>query len=300
MVTKDGRPDDLIPHFPSDHAEEPEQPGIGKAWDRAVISSRILKTSILFVTAAPIVFAVLLVENPTALFANDTASLAHTLAPQDGTGQSMPTIQSTAGAQALSPTARDASTGDKIAAAFKTAVQSQTEDGQPPAEALLKQFQAWAADEETRDEITGAFEPADQSQSEIPQPPAEALLKQFQAWAAEEDARVQVPPVEDAQVQAQDAQAQAQDAQAQEVHNAQAQVRPVQKHRQVKSVQIARADVRPVKNTRAKVVKNARAQVRSERNVQAHVRPEQNALPQDRSVQNGETQWPERRFGWLD
>jgi len=326
MATKDGRPDDLIPHFLSDHAEEPEQPGIGKAWDRAVISSRILKTSILFVTAAPVFFAVLLVENPTALFANATASLAGTLAPLDGTGQSMPTIQSTAGAQALAPTG-DASTGDKIdtpsrsalrlrlgfaafppttaasadfslrldtvAPAFKTAVQSQTEDGQPPAEALLKQFQAWAADEETRDEITGAFEPADQSQSEIRQPPAEALLKQFQAWAAEEDARVKVPPVQDAQVQVQDAQAQ-------EVQNARAQVRPVQKHRHVKSVQIARADIRPVKNTRAKVVKNARAQVRRERNVQAQVPPEQNALPQDRSVQNAETQWPERRFVWLD
>jgi hypothetical protein len=293
MATKDGRPDDLIiPTFLSDYAEEPEQPGIGKARDRAVISSRILKTSILFVTAAPIFFAVLLVENPTMLFANAAASLAGTLSPEDGTGQSMPAIQSTAGAQALAPTAREAPTGDKFAAAFKTADQSQTEDGQPPAEALLKQFQAWAVDEETRDEITGAFEPADQSQNEIRQPPAEALLKQFQAWAAEEDARVQVRPVQDAQVQVHDAQAQ-------EVQNARAQVRPVQKHRHVKPAQIARADIRPVKNTRAKVVKNARAQVQRERNVQAQVRPEQNALPQDRSVQNAETQWPERRFGWL-
>jgi hypothetical protein len=295
MATKDGRPDDLIPNFLSDYAEEHEQPGIVKALDRAVISSRILKTSILFVTAAPVFFTVLLVENPTALFANATASLAGTLAPLDGTGQSMSTIQSTAGAQALAPTAREAPAGDKIAAAFKTAVQSQTEDGQPPAEALLKQFQAWAADEETRDEITGAFEPADQSQSEISQPPAGALLRQFQAWAAEEDARVQVPPVHPVQ----DPQVQVQDAQAQEVQNARAQVRPVQKHRHVKSVQIARADIRPVKNTRAKVVKNARAQVRRGQNVQAQVGPEQNALPQDRSVQNAETQWPERRFGWL-
>src|SRR5258708_6630168 len=115
MATKDGSPPDCpIPLFLSDQAEEPEQPGIGKAWDRAVISSRILKTSVLFVTAAPIFFPVLLVENPTALFANATASLAGTLAPQDGTRQSMPTIQSTAGAQALAPTAREAPTRDKI------------------------------------------------------------------------------------------------------------------------------------------------------------------------------------------
>jgi hypothetical protein len=39
--------------------------------------------------------------------------------------------------------------------------------------------------------------------------------------------------------------------------------------------------------------------VRREQNVQARVRPEQNALPQDRSVQNAQAQWPERRFGWL-
>jgi hypothetical protein len=283
---------DLIPLFLADPLENPEPPGIGKAWDIAVISSLILKTSILLITAASIVFVILSVRNPLPFLANVTASLVAISAPQEGTGRSMPIIQSTAGAQALPPTASEAPTGNEIAAAFTTAYDSQTEDGQPPAEALLKQFQAWAADEETRDDITAAFEPADQSQNEIRQPPAEALLTQFQAWAAEEDARVQVQPVQDAQVQVHDAQAQ-------EVQNARAQVGPVQKHRHVKPAQIARADIRPVKNTRAKVVKNARAQVQRERNVQAQVRPEQNALPQDRSVQNAETQWPERRFGWL-
>src|ERR1700724_1664860 len=89
MATKDGRPDDLIPHFLSDHAEEPEQPGIGKAWDRAVISSRILKASVLF-TAGAIAAAVLLVGNPPTLFPNTTASLVDTSAPQAGTTQSIP------------------------------------------------------------------------------------------------------------------------------------------------------------------------------------------------------------------
>jgi hypothetical protein len=45
----------LIPLFLSDHTEEPEQPVIGKAWHRAATSSRILRTSILVVTAAAIV-----------------------------------------------------------------------------------------------------------------------------------------------------------------------------------------------------------------------------------------------------
>src|ERR1700682_2475142 len=109
MATKHVFPlDDPIPLFLSRHAEEPEQLGIGKAWDRAVISSRTLKTSILVVTAAAIVFAVLLVGNPLAIFANATASLVATSAPQDGTTQSMPVIQSTADAQA--PTASEVPT----------------------------------------------------------------------------------------------------------------------------------------------------------------------------------------------
>ena len=152
MATKDGVPlDQPVPLFLSDQTEEPEQPGIGKAWDRAAISSRILTTSILVVTAAAIVFAIL-VGNPIALLANVTASLVGTSASQDDT-QSMPTIQSTADAQALPPTASEAPTGEEIAAAFKSAFQSETEIREPPAEALLKQFQAWAAEEDSQAQV---------------------------------------------------------------------------------------------------------------------------------------------------
>src|ERR1700730_18083467 len=142
---------DLISLRLSVHAEEPQQVGILKAWDRAVTASQIMKMSILVVTTAGIVFAVLSVENPIVL-ANATASLVGISAPQDGT-QSMPKIQSTADAPALLPTASEAPTGDEIAAAFKTPNQSQTEISQPPAEALLKQFQAWAAEKDARAEV---------------------------------------------------------------------------------------------------------------------------------------------------
>jgi hypothetical protein len=241
---------DSIPLFLSDHTEEPEQPVIGK--DRAVMSSRIVKTSILVVTAAAIVLAIQSGENPLVLFENAMASLVATSTPQDDAGQSMPSIQSTADAQALPPTASTASevpTGGEKAAAFKAA----------------------------------AFKIADQSQTEIPQPPADVLLNKFQAWAAEEDARPQVPRVqpvqeEDARPQVQrvqpvqDAQAQVvQDAQAQAVQDARAQVRHVQKQRRVRHVQNAR-------------VKNARAQIRRAQNARAEARPEQNAQAQDRPV----------------
>ena len=196
MPTNDGfTPNHPLPLFLSEHADEPD---FEKAWDRAVISSRILKMSILVVTAS--VIAILLVENPVALFADVTASLVNISALQPGTDQSTPTIQSTAGTQALPPTARGAPTREEIAAAFETAHQSQTE---------------------------------------ISQPLAEALFNQFQAWAAEEDAQAPVGSVQPVQ-----------DAQAQVVQNAPAQVRPMQKHRQVQRVQNAPAEIGPERHPR--------------------------------------------------
>ena len=144
---------DLVPLFPSDYAEEPDVAAILRAWDRADIASRILKTSILFVTAGAIVFAVLSAGNPLALFAKARASLIGTSAPQDGTGQLAPIIQSTADRQVLPPTAGDVPKGDEMASPREAADQSQTEIRQQPAEDLLKQLQAWAAEEDARAKV---------------------------------------------------------------------------------------------------------------------------------------------------
>lgn len=130
-------PDDPIPLFLSGPAEETKPPGLGRAWDSAVISSRILKTSILVVAATAIVFATLSLGNPIAVFATATASLVGISAPQSGAGQSAPAIQSTADAQTLPRTTRGAPTRDEIAAAFKAAHQSRTEIRQPSAAAPL-------------------------------------------------------------------------------------------------------------------------------------------------------------------
>jgi hypothetical protein len=151
MATKDGFASD-VPLFLSDHDEEREPPDTGKVWYRAAISSRNLRTSILVVTAAAIVFAILAVGTPVALFANATASLVGISAPQSGTGESTPAVQSSSSAQA-SPAARDAPTHAEIVAAFNTAHQSQTEIRQPPAEASLKQFQAWATEQDARAQV---------------------------------------------------------------------------------------------------------------------------------------------------
>jgi hypothetical protein len=109
--------------FLSDQAHEPDRSGIG-----SVVSSRAFKTIVLVFAAAAIGFAIVSV----------------------GSGRSMPAIQSTASAQALSPTAREAPAGDEMLAAFKAAFENKTEVDQPTAEATFNQFQAWAAKEDTQ------------------------------------------------------------------------------------------------------------------------------------------------------
>jgi len=230
MATKDGFQPDRSPIFLSEYAEKTEPLDIGKAWDIAVISSRIFKTSIWAAVATAIGIAILSVGDPVALVENVTATWVEKPALQPDAGSSAPAMQSIAGTQDLPPTASDA-----------------------PA----------------RDEIAVASEPADQNQTAIGQPPAEALLKEFEAWAAKQDSRAQVAPVQPAQAApvqvAQDAPAQAQPKKkhrrARSVHDARAEIRTQRNHR---------ARVREEQNARVEVpaVPDARAQEQSAQNVQ--------------------------------
>src|SRR5437899_5994304 len=231
MATKDGfQPDDHYPVFLSEQAEETVQPDIGKTLGRAALSSRILKASIWAVTATAIGIAILSVGDPVALVENVTATWIEKPALQPDAGPSAPAIQSIAGTQDLPTTTSDAP---------------------------------------TRDEIAVASEPADQNQTAIGQPPAEALLKEFEAWAAKEDSRAQVVPVQPAQAApvqvAQDAPAQAQPKKkhrrARSVHDARAEIRTQRNHR---------ARVREEQNARVEVpaVPDARAQEQSVQNAQ--------------------------------
>jgi hypothetical protein len=146
MATRDRFiPSNLAHLFVADHTEQPEQSVTGKAWE-TIISSRVAKTIVSVFTAAAIVFAIVTVGNPIALFV--ATSQVSTSAPGDGKSQSMPAIQSTASAQALPPAAGEQPRGDELLAAFRTAVESKTEVDQPRADALLNQFQSWAASED--------------------------------------------------------------------------------------------------------------------------------------------------------
>jgi hypothetical protein len=256
----DFSPDHLLPIFLSERADQPEQSATGIALDRTVIWSRVLKTSILVITAAVIAF--LLVGSPVAFFANITASLVDISAFRPGTDQSTPTIQSTADAQPLLPIAKDAPPVNPSANPEAAAPSDDTTALRPPTPGSPT-----ATDAPTRNEIAAASQPTDQSQTGNRQPSADALFKQFQAWVAEQDPRAQVGPVQPAQ-----------DAPAQVLQDARPQVRHLKKHRQVQPVQNARTEIRPERDPRAKV--------RREQNARVQVPPVQDARAQDQSVQN--------------
>ena len=228
MATKDGFQPDRSPIFLSEYAEKTEPLDIGKTWDIAVISSRIFKMSIWAVVATAIGIAILSVGDPVALVENVAATWVEKPALQPDAGASAPAIQSIAGTQDSPTTTSDAPARDEIA-------------------------------------IAAASEPADQNQTAIGQPPAEALLKEFEAWAAKEDSRAQVVPVQPAQAApvqvAQDAPAQAQPKKkhrrARSVHDARAEIRTQRNHRaRVREDQNARVEV-PDARAQEQSVQNA-------------------------------------------
>ena len=217
--TKDGYSQDPLPFVLVD---EVEQQGIGKAWDGGVISSRVRKASIWGATATAIFVAFLWVGNPATLFADLTASLVDKSALQPGTDQSTPTIQATADAQALPPTAKDAPTRDEMAAA-EPADQNQTENSEPPSEALL------APDKDAQARV-GPEQPVQDAPRQVAQNAPASVTA---------NARASLRPMQ-------------KDRHVRPVHHARAEVRPVQNPRKkVRHEQTARAEIPPAQDARA-------------------------------------------------
>jgi hypothetical protein len=219
MATEDGFDPGPLPRFLL-RADEPEQ-GIGN--DKAVISLRGLMASLL--AAAALATGIAILSDQMTLFT--TASLVDKSAPQPGTDQPTPTIQSaviqsTDVAVALPPTAKDALTRE-----------------------------------------ISAPEPASQTQKENSEPSSEALFREFQAWSAEQkDAHALAKPVQDAPARVvENAPAPVRPTQkhrtARSVHNAQAKIRHVREHRA--NVQHPRVQARPVQDARGETqsVQNA-------------------------------------------
>ena len=127
-----------------------------------------------------------------------------------------------------------------------------------------------------REEIAAVREPANQAQTENNEPPSGTLLRQFQAWAAKEDARAH-KPVEAVQV-----------APAEVKKNNPAFEQAVQKHRKARSVQNARAEMRHIRKSKARIHRYAHARGRAPSG--------KNARAQEQPVQN--VQAPSFLMGW--
>jgi hypothetical protein len=219
MPTKDDfNPDHRLPRF---LAREPEQQSLGKAWDRAVIPSHVLKASIWAAAATALSIAILsVVGNPvtllvTASIADVTASLAHKLALQPDTYQSMPTtIQSSADVQALPTAAKEVLAREENAASAEPTDQNPTENG----EGLFRQFQAWAAEKDEQAEV-GPVQSVHDAPAQVVQNAPALVVKDAPAQIAED---TRVSP------------------------------KPKQKHRHVRALRNARAEMQPVHNPRKK------------------------------------------------
>jgi len=165
---------------------------------KAVISSRVLDVSILVAMATAIGVTILSLGNPLAPFAEVKS------APQPAADQSTPIILtsamlSTANAEALPPTAKDASTHE-IAAASELACQTKTESSEPSSsEALFRQFQAWAAEQDARAKLgRDAQKHRSTARTEIQN------TQEPRARVRQQSAQVQARPVKDARAEQDD------------------------------------------------------------------------------------------------
>jgi hypothetical protein len=250
MVAEDDFHSDRPPIFLSEYPDEIGQRDVGKRWDIATISSRILKTSILAVAVTAIGIAILSFGNPVVLVANVTDWWVEKPALQSEADPATSTTQAIAGTQD-SLTKTDAPPREEIAAAAEPAEPSQTETaGQRQAEGGQRQAE--------NSQPIAADNP----------PVTEELFKQFQAWAAEEETRKQSGSAQAAPVRvAQDGPAPA---------------RPAKKHRRVHSVQNARAEIRPQRHHRARVREQ-------QQDAREQVPPVADPRAQDPSLQNAQT-----------
>lgn len=252
MATHDGFTPDRSPLFLSEHPENAEQLDIGKALNRATMSSRVLKASMVAVTTTAIGIAILAVADPVEILGNVTALWVEKSTPQPDSAA--PATQSIASTQDAPP-ARDMSAHEEIAvAAVEPANPVQAPN---PIQANPGQAEPGQANPA----------PAEPSQAEIGQPVTEALFKQFQAWAAEEESRKKVEPVQPAQA-----------APVQVERDAPAQVQPAKRHRRARSVQNARAELRPHRTHRPRV--------REEQHAPMPIAPVPDPRAQEQAVQN--------------
>jgi hypothetical protein len=229
-------------------ADNPEQQGVDKACQTAVISTRVLKASIGAIAATAIGIAILALGNPFTLVAEVSASLLHKSAPQPATDNFTPE-QSIAAAQASQPSEQDRLTQDES----PEAAHSPTGTSEVGSQSLLRHFQVWAAD---RDAQVG---PVEHIQDVPERDTVNSHFRHFEAWAAGKDAQVQVETPQSVQG---DKALVVKEAPPQVAEKARTSPRPTEPRRHVRPVENARAELRPAHNARTNIRReqNAKAQ----------------------------------------
>ncbi|MGY8668515.1 hypothetical protein Q3C01_39955 [Bradyrhizobium sp. UFLA05-109] len=200
---------------------------------------------------------------PTAKDAPTRDEIADASEPAGQTQPSTPRIQSTGDAQTLPPTAKDAPTRDESAAAAEPAGQTQPSTPRIQSTGDAQTLPPTAKDAPTRDEIAAVSEPAGQRRTENSELPAEALFRQYQAWAAEQDTQAQPVQDAPAQV-AENARVPLRSKQTHQhvrpVHHARAEIRAVQNpQKKIQREPTARVQVPPAQDAQAQAVQNAQA-----------------------------------------
>ncbi len=254
-------PSEPLPHFLSGRVDEHEPSGRAED-DEPRESILVLNASVLVMTTALISIALTLSwGSPAKVFANIRASVSDTSSVRTDTVQSVRSIQAASSSQALPPAAPATSSRDENLSDIDSAGQKQAEAG-----ALLGQFQAWAT---TQD---GPVQNGSAQDGPIYVAHAQPT----------DDDRAEAPPVRSADV-----------APAQEAQGDEAPVRSVRRHRTIRPVQNARAEMRSVRHrlARARQDRIARAQARPAQQVRA---PEQPAQP----VQPAQPPSFMQSFGW--
>jgi hypothetical protein len=274
--------DHPLPLFLVNRTSEAEQQG----------SSRTLKTAMLIVTALAIGTAVLAMGNPVSRLTAMTASLLDaSTPPQPDNRQPAPAVQSTADVQSSPATATDVSTPQET----QQVIQQQQVTLQEPRQEIRQEI-----GQEVRQDVAAASEPADQPQTPASGPSTEALFKQFQAWAQDH-------PQEHAQGAAQEPDTPTQAARVTPAESTQparstraakterdepAPVRAVKRHRHVRALQNARAEIRSARNAEARTSRARATQVQARpEDPRAQGAPAQNTQPAQPSALS-------QFFGW--
>jgi hypothetical protein len=270
--------DHPLPLFLINRTSEAEQQG----------SSRTLKAAVLIVAALAIGAAVLTSGNTVPRLTAMTASLLDvSTPPQPDNRQPATPIESTADVQPSPATATDVSTPQEA----QQATQQQQVTQQEPRQEI---------GQEVRQDVAAASEPADQPQTPASGPSTEALFKQFQAWAqdhpqerAQGAAQQPDTPTQATRVTPAESTQPARSTRAAKTERDEpAPVRTVKRHRHVRALQNARAEIRSARNAEARTSRARATQVQARpEDPRAQGAPAQNTQPAQPSALS-------QFFGW--